>query len=930
MQQTAETKIDHEATVQGSHYNVVEHLSHDGGDGSHLQQEDAESAQQLYHSLQQILLELGLPETRDRTTTPRALTTSELAICVLSSPDKYLPVLLEGGRLCSGHMLLCLSSTWLSKIPSPEHPGLFSLRVHKAITFEAGGHTYLDSFQPPCRVSYFLSSLGSYSTQAQDKEGPCLDSKLEADLDCPACGSPQLSRITENMLLTRQLLSQKGVGIPQTLAFFFHPPPTSWPPHPSITVVSVQLKEQLQELMPGAIDTFLQHPELQSCHEVIVQPSGGGWYSCDNETTLVKRDREGVLSATLALLPRIQEGESILISASYESVQPQKPLKLEQSIAYKAPEVLRKLALRIRATVCRAADDQPQLSQVVCWVDKAEAPASARPTVLQTLEVTLQEWGFTQDDLTAIQQIIKQWAEAAMQAVMDYQSQLSDQDKGGAGAQTDLIGVEFALIQQDGKLRPLLLRLTAHHRGVYSTAFSLLMLPRLAHTVEPLLQTMCQRAHSFFIAGKTILVIGAGGSLKMSVWHTAKKQNIRIILVNPESDHPAIHLVWKFLHYNFTDHSEDEAHSRNIASMIRESNLNINGCLTFVCNCSVLTSILCKELGLPSNGVEMINIAKKKSHTQQHLGRVAHSLQHFPDVSLYTVPCLQVNSPAELQEVIEKVDFPAVMKLEYGEGGLGVKMVENPQQCEEFYDSIKQQKDLFSLGITPEVMLMEYVGGEKHVVDLIIFCGKLLAAFVSDYGPSGSQYFLNLSHIMPSKLCPEKVNQLVTAAYQSCIYCGLKNGVFNVDLKMTETGPKLLEINPRTGGIYMPAWVKAVYGFDLILVSFLIACDIRPHAWTPEPRGHIAGLSTPMTQYLQALENPSFTATLKHLEANRIIHSIILRDGSSKFGFEVVSLNLSSFSHSKEEVFKRLLIVSEILGLDSKEYPFKYFLDPLM
>jgi hypothetical protein len=44
---------------------------------------------------------------------------------------------------------------------------------------------------------------------------------------------------------------------------------------------------------------------------------------------------------------------------------------------------------------------------------------------------------------------------------------------------------------------------------------------------------------------------------------------------------------------------------------------------------------------------------------------------------------------------------------------------------------------------------------------------------------------------------------MIAAAAQCCNCLGLRNGVFNVEFKMTGMGPKLIEINGRQGGFYI-------------------------------------------------------------------------------------------------------------------------------
>ncbi|MBN3318779.1 CRNS1 synthase, partial [Atractosteus spatula] len=938
--------------------NEVGCQSYNEGDGPHVHWEESDPALQeeglseYYSSLQQILLELGLPETRDRTATPRA-----------------------------GHVMLCLSSSWLSKAPSQKHLGLFSLLIHKAVTFGSGGCTNLDTFQPPRRASYFLSSLGDHSMPHEAENGQVLGTITEEDLDCPTCGSPELTRVVEDVLLTRQLVAQRGIKVPPTLAFAFRPNLKSLPPNTQVTVVSAQEKEELQKAMLGAVEESgvkeAQNSEKpQFCFltpQVMVQPSGAKWCFRDNVTVHQKSAGEEILQAALGLLPKIQQGESILITASYDSVQPLKPWKLQQSVIFKAalgllpkiqqgesilitasydsvqplkpwklqqsvifkePEVSRrKLDLHIRATVCRSADDQPQLMQVVCWVNRTEGPIRSSPTVLQSLEVTLQDWGFTkQDYLTELQQLLKQWAEAAMQGIMDYQSQLSSEERGGATAQIDFIGVEFALTQHKDRLHPFLLSLTSHHRGIQSTATQLLQPHQQGSTVGPLVQAMCHRAHCSFIADKTILYIGGGNVNRLIVFQSAKKYHIKIILVDCNSSHPGFALAWKTLHHDFSDHTQDESHAHIISKMVRDLNVIVDGCTTFNCDTVILTSLVCKELGLPSDGFEALVTAKKKSHSHRHLGGIHHGLQHLPNPSLYVVPCLPVDSEQELEEAMAQVGFPAAVKLEQSSGGMGVKIVENSLQCQQHFKSLKWDLKgttyhMINKGFKNEPFLMEFISGPRYVVDLVIFQGKLLAAFVSDCGPPGLSYFFNTSHIMPTCLCPEKETQLAIAAYQCCLHCGLKNGVYNLDMKLTETGPKLIEINPRPGGGYLPSWIKTVYGTDIILCTFLIACDVHPHIWTPEPRGYVVGISSPVFQHVQALENPSFPVILKALEENGIINSIKVGDMKNKIDFDFSSFNITSFSPNKDEAFHRLIAASKILDLDSEKHPVKYFLD---
>jgi len=88
-----------------------------------------------------------------------------------------------GGRQCSGDMLLVMSASWLSKRTSPLKNGLCSLYVHKAISFESSQRTYLDTFDPPRRVTYLVNlfTRGATDNLRDDAE------ELEVRHGCFVC-----------------------------------------------------------------------------------------------------------------------------------------------------------------------------------------------------------------------------------------------------------------------------------------------------------------------------------------------------------------------------------------------------------------------------------------------------------------------------------------------------------------------------------------------------------------------------------------------------------------------------------------------------------------------------------------------------------------------------------------------------------------------
>ena len=80
-------------------------------------------------------------------------------------------LLIAGGRQSPDNFLLILSSTWVSKRPSESYPDLYSLYVHKAITFSRGGMSYIEEYNPPRKTTYLVNYFTGPITSGQRNDG---------------------------------------------------------------------------------------------------------------------------------------------------------------------------------------------------------------------------------------------------------------------------------------------------------------------------------------------------------------------------------------------------------------------------------------------------------------------------------------------------------------------------------------------------------------------------------------------------------------------------------------------------------------------------------------------------------------------------------------------------------------------------------------
>lgn len=411
-----------------------------------------------------------------------------------------------------------------------------------------------------------------------------------------------------------------------------------------------------------------------------------------------------------------------------------------------------------------------------------------------------------------------------------------------------------------------------------------------------------------------------------------------------ESDpqHFAAGLVETFLPYDSREHRRDEEHAERVAELVRARGLRPHACLSYWDDCVVLAALVCQRLGLRGSPPAAVRVAKQKSRTHQHLQRCRRGR---PPAAAFAVPCRRLRGHSDVERAARLVPFPAVAKLEFGAGGVGVKLVENAGQCHahaaRLWRDLRDDADHpgIGLGWGNAMLLMEYVPGTEHDVDLVLFDGRLLGAWVSDNGPTRLPAFLETAACLPSCLPADRQAQLVRAALQCCRACGLTDGVFNVELKLAPAGPRLLEINPRMGGFYLRDWIRDVYGPDLLLAAVLVALGSPPVLPArPAPRRHLAGVMCLGSEHGAALAaggsdggssggGGGGLAALRGLEERGLVRlNRLFEETAGDGAYEEPWLSVACGGATRAEACLRLLALCQALGIDSPRYPVEHFL----
>ncbi|NXJ86968.1 CRNS1 synthase, partial [Trogon melanurus] len=819
----------------------------------------------------------------------------DMTVCILGSPTAFLPVLLEGGTRCPGAMVLCLSPAWASRVPSETTPGSWSLLLSRGVSFEAGGHSALETFAPPRRANYVMGTFGPGCAEG-DWVG-----ELARDLDCPTGGSVPLVRRLEDPLVTRWVLAARAnLPVPPTLAFILgtRGDLPAEPETPGVRLVRLEDPQGQEDLVREEVGAFLGGTAMEPYSQV----GRGGTHEREwgGGHTLLGGEGQGHgYGRAWGGHPQGTAGDIWGVGGG----SPTSPCPVGVS------------------------------PQVTCGVGRAEAPVRHGAALPQGLDSSLQQWGVVAPgQRQALATRLRVAAEAAMAALVAAEAELSPQQRGGARARTDILGVDFLLACVDDALE--LVALSANSQRCLETC---LLAEAMGQAVgQPpgdlprlLAEALLHRAQCHLVEGKDILLIGAGGVSKSFVWEAARDYGLKIHLVESDPEHFAAELVETFLPYDSREHRRDEEHAERVTELVRSRGLRPHACLSYWDDCVVLAALVCQRLGLRGSPPAAVRVAKQKSRTHQHLQRCRGGR---PPPAAFAVPCRRLRSHGDVERAAGAVPFPAVAKLEFGAGGVGVKLVENAGQCHahaaRLWRDLRDDADHpgIGLGWGNAMLLMEYVPGTEHDVDLVVFDGRLAGAWVSDNGPTRLPAFLETAACLPSCLPADRQAQLVRAALQCCLACGLRDGVFNVELKLGPGGPRLLEINPRMGGFYLRDWIREVYGADLLLAAVLVALGSPPVLPArPVARGHLAGVMCLGSEHGPVLSGG--LEALRVLQNRGLVRLNRLFEETAGDGeYEEPWLSVACGGETRREACLRLLGLCQALGIDSPRYPVEHFL----
>lgn len=188
----------------------------------------------------------------------------------------------------------------------------------------------------------------------------------------------------------------------------------------------------------------------------------------------------------------------------------------------------------------------------------------------------------------------------------------------------------------------------------------------------------------------------------------------------------------------------------------------------------------------------------------------------------------------EFQAAVKALRGNCIVKPADNAGSRGVVALDDSklQSAEELRRIYEYSKDNSRNGT---VMVEEFMTGPEVSVEAMTVEGETTILTITDKFITPPPYFVEIAHSEPSRLDQDIQERIKQIAKQAVTAIRLQNGPSHTEIKVTEEGPKIVELAARLGGDFITSkLVPLSTGVDMVGASVLLATGEKvnlAHRW---------------------------------------------------------------------------------------------------
>jgi S-sulfo-L-cysteine synthase (3-phospho-L-serine-dependent) len=182
-----------------------------------------------------------------------------------------------------------------------------------------------------------------------------------------------------------------------------------------------------------------------------------------------------------------------------------------------------------------------------------------------------------------------------------------------------------------------------------------------------------------------------------------------------------------------------------------------------------------------------------------------------------------VNSESDLESELQGMDFPLIVKPSNDSGSKNVYLCKSESEISTAIKHIVQsKKNIVGQSIDTDILIEEFLDGPEFSIESVTVNGQTIILGITKKLVTPYPLSIELGHDFPADLDLDEEKEIRSLVKESLAVLGVDFAVTHTEVKLTNKGPRIVEVNARPGGDEIPHLVKAVTGIDLKSLAFLV------------------------------------------------------------------------------------------------------------
>lgn len=235
------------------------------------------------------------------------------------------------------------------------------------------------------------------------------------------------------------------------------------------------------------------------------------------------------------------------------------------------------------------------------------------------------------------------------------------------------------------------------------------------------------------------------------------------------------------------------------------------------------TAIVAQRLGVPGNPPDAVAACRDKSAFRALLA----------DADVPNARFRVVRDTAELRAAVAAIGLPVVVKPVGESGSTGVV------RCSTLADAEAQAAVLWARRVdgrgrpcSSDVLVEEFLDGPEFSVEALVADGSPVPIGITEKTVVNEPNFVEARHVFPADVSSDVEHELQDVVAAAVRAAGIVVGAVHAEVRLTERGPVLVELNARLAGGMIPDLVRLATGVDL-LTQYVLGYAGQPIDVTP-------------------------------------------------------------------------------------------------